>query len=103
MMAFPALHMMSFASIAIAAFGQSIRGATQVLAATNLVDNKNFPMLPYYALGALAAVPVLALIILYRAKGNGWCGAFGLICFLITAVFVYAAVVYPGAPWADDV
>merc|ERR1740139_1503258 len=93
MMSAISMRLLSIASLVAAVVGQSIRGATEGAAALNLVDNKNFPMLPYYALGALAAVPVLSLIILYRAKNNGWCGAFSVICFLITAVFVYDAVV----------
>merc|ERR1740129_1848521 len=85
-----------FACIAVAALGHSIRGVTEAVAAMGaeqLVEKKDW-MLPYLALIALCAVPTISFYcMLYPAKNRGWWGAFGMICCIITTLFVYFSVI----------
>mmetsp|Transcript_50401 Transcript_50401/g.80556 ORF Transcript_50401/g.80556 Transcript_50401/m.80556 type:complete len:122 (+) Transcript_50401:65-430(+) len=37
-------------------------------------------------------IPLIGLVIMYKGKEAGWTGAFGLICGLITCVWIYTAV-----------
>ncbi|CAL1172209.1 unnamed protein product [Cladocopium goreaui] len=37
-------------------------------------------------------IPAIGLVIMYKGKEAGWTGAFGLICCLITCVWIYTAV-----------
>merc|ERR1719336_902493 len=91
-----ALRAMLIACVAAAALGQSIRGTvasfTDFAGVDQLAEKKN-AMLSYYALAALVIVPTISFIMLYRAKAGGWWGAFGMICCIITALFVYFSVV----------
>mmetsp|Transcript_24068 Transcript_24068/g.45426 ORF Transcript_24068/g.45426 Transcript_24068/m.45426 type:complete len:117 (+) Transcript_24068:68-418(+) len=44
------------------------------------------------AFGLIFVLPIIALIIMKSGKENGWEGAFGTICCLITCLWVYTAV-----------
>lgn len=44
------------------------------------------------AFGLILLIPVAGLVIMKRGKDGGWEGAFGMICCLITGLWVYTAV-----------
>mmetsp|Transcript_55656 Transcript_55656/g.124197 ORF Transcript_55656/g.124197 Transcript_55656/m.124197 type:complete len:109 (+) Transcript_55656:84-410(+) len=86
---------------------QNLKGSMEVVqddaapiqagaAATHLDETKLHPPTTKQAMVAMVlvfAIPIVALVIMKKGKDNGWEGAFGTICCLITVLWVYTAVV----------
>ncbi|CAE7669934.1 axeA1 [Symbiodinium sp. CCMP2456] len=98
-----------FACFLVVALAQNLKGSVDVVSAvtddstaaapTDLhhdeAESKLHPPTTPQALAAFVLVfliPGIGLIVMKKGKDNGWEGAFGFICCIITLVWVYTAV-----------